>query len=87
MDNNLTRFQVYLDTRDVSRLTEIAGYLKVTRSQIIREATKAVATRYAEIIGSLTKDSKKANPLLDLIGTEKSKTGIVGLNPDEIYKT
>jgi hypothetical protein len=82
---NLKRVQVYLDKDDVRRVSEMADLLRIKRSQIIRDATKAVAERYSLVIQVLGKKKTKRNPLLDLVGIEKSKTGTVGLNVDEIY--
>ena len=85
MNTNLTRVQVYLDPVDLLLLDELAGKLSVTRSQVIRDATKAVANRYAKAASVVDKTPAKKNVLLELVGFEKSKTGKVGLNIDEIY--
>ncbi len=85
MNTNLTRVQVYLDRIDLLLLDELAGKLRVTRSQVIRDATKAVANRYAKAATVVGKTSAPKNALLELIGVEKSKTGTVGLDIDEIY--
>lgn len=85
MNGQLTRVQVYLDPQDLSLLDQLAKQIKVTRSQIIRDATKAVATRYEQVASLLTTPTQVSNPLKDLIGIELSKTGKVGLNVDEIY--
>lgn len=86
MNNQLTRVQVYLDPHDVTLIDRVAKRLKIKRSQIIRDATKAVALRYGRTYELLeSKPLKIKNPLFDLIGFEKSKTGTVGLNVDDIY--
>lgn len=90
MEDQLSRVQVYLNPKDVSAIDEIAKGLRIKRSQIIRDATKAVALRYLrawKAVMAGKKGLKKRNPLLDLIGIERSKTGTAGLNVDEIYKT
>ena len=85
MNTQLSRVQVYLNPADVSLLDELAEQIQITRSQIIRDATHAVATRYLDIARLLTAPSARQNPLIELVGFEKSKTGRVGLNVDEIY--
>ena len=81
----LTRVQVYLDPEDILLLDRLSSQVKVTRSHIIREATKAVATRYAQVSSLLYPQSASFNPLKDLVGAEVSKTGRVGLHIDDIY--
>lgn len=85
MNGKLNRVQVYLDREDVSILDEVAKKLKVTRSQLVREATRAVAERYLKALRLLEQEKPKKNPLVQLIGLEKSKTGKVGLDVDELY--
>ena len=85
MNINLARVQVYLDPEDVSALDQLAKEIKITRSQIIRDATKAVANRYLETKRLLSSKPPKGNPLRDLIGIETSRTGKVGLSIDDIY--
>ena len=86
MNTNLSRVQIYLKPDDVVSLDDIATRLKITRSQIIRDAVSAVAKKYLGLVGLLDTNSSKRNPLLDLVGIEKSKTGTIGLNVDEIYQ-
>ena len=81
----LTRVQVYLDPEDVLLLDQLATQIQVTRSQIIRDATKAVATRYERVSQLLDTKTAKANALRNLVGVGVSKTGKVGMNVDEIY--
>lgn len=85
---NLQRVQVYLGVDDVSAVTDLANDLRITRSQIIRDATMAVANRYSNLF-SLMKSQRKnrRNPLLDLVGIGEGGTGEVGLNVDDIYNT
>ena len=85
-NTQLTRVQVYLDPEDMSLLDQLAAQIQVTRSQIIRDATKAVAIRYEQVSQLLETKTTKTNALRDLIGIEVSKTGKVGLNIDEIYQ-
>lgn len=85
MNGQLTRVQIYLDKEDVSLIDRVAKKVKVTRSQIIREATKAVARRYARTLEILEKEKSKTSSLMELVGIETSKTGRVGLDIDEIY--
>lgn len=87
MIKGLARYQIYLDPDDVSVVGKIARRIKVSRSQIIREATKAVALRYAQAARFISEtEDNRTNPLKDLIGLEKSRTGTVGLQIDEIYR-
>lgn len=87
MNKGLARYQIYLDPDDVSEVGKIARRIKVSRSQIIREATKAVALRYAQTAKFIsTTEENGISPLKDLIGLEKSRTGTVGLQIDEIYR-
>lgn len=86
MNGQLTRVQVYLESNNVSLIDQIAKEIRINRSQIIRDATASVANRYAETI-QFIKSAKKTKPelWLRLAGIEESKTGVVGLNADEIY--
>ena len=81
----LTRVQVYLDPTDVSLLDQLAAQIQVKRSQIIRDATKAVAIRYERVSGLLGARTTKTSALRDLVGVGVSKTGKVGMNVDQIY--
>lgn len=85
MNGQLLRVQVYLDPMDMHLIDKMATKIKITRSQIIRDATRAVANRYVRIVEFLEAKPPKRNPLLGLIGIGKSKTGTLGLNVDEIY--
>lgn len=86
MNKRLARYQIYLDSDDVLAIGKIARRIKVSRSQIIREATKAVALRYAQAAKFISDtENGGTNPLEDLIGLERSRTGTVGLKVDEIY--
>lgn len=88
MNQQLVRYQVYLNPQDVSVLTRLAHVSKVSRSQIIRDATKAVADRYLKMSRYYRPEPPlDQNPLLRLIGIEKSRTGTVGLHVDDIYRT
>ncbi len=86
MNTHLTRIQVYLDQSDVLTLDELAQRIRVTRSQVIRDATKAIAMRYASLAALVGKKHVTTNPLVELIGSEQSKTGTVGLHIDDIYR-
>lgn len=84
--NHLQRVQVYLEPNSVSLIDQIAKEIRINRSQVIRDATASVANRYIKTVQFL-KSSKKTKPelWLKLAGIEESKTGVVGLNVDEIY--
>ena len=84
--NQLTRVQVYLDPNNLSIIDKVASGIKINRSQIIRDAVEAATDKYSETL-KLLKKKKKPNLALwlSMAGIEKSKTGRVGLNVDEIY--
>lgn len=83
--NQLTRVQVYLNPDNLSLVDELSRELNVSRSQIMRDALDAVATRYVKAKELIKPKKSRKNALLAMIGIEKSKTGTVGLNVDEIY--
>ncbi len=85
MNTNLTRVQVYLDPENLALIDQMAKAVKVRRSQIIRDALDAVAIRYTKVTRLVKPKKRTANALLELSGIEKSKTGTIGLNVDEIY--
>lgn len=85
MNMNLLRTQVYLDGEDISLLDELARQIRMTRSQIIRDATRAVAYQYAKLVQLTLGKSQRTNPLKELVGLEESKTGRVGLSVDDQY--
>lgn len=85
MNYQLIRTQVYLNSYDVTALDAMAKKIRISRSQIIRDATTVVAKRYAELFVLLSKRTTKHNPILDLEGIGQSPTGTVGLTVDEIY--
>lgn len=85
MNTNLLRTQVYLESEDISLLDELARQIRVTRSQIIRDATRAVAYQYAKLAQLTLGRSQRTNPLKELIGLEESRTGRVGLSVDDQY--
>lgn len=85
MNYNMARVQVYLNPQDVGVLDVLAEQINIKRSQILRDVTNAVATRYEQVALFLAAKKPAKNPLLELIGMEKSKTGKVGLNVDEVY--
>lgn len=86
MNTNLLRTQVYLEGEDLSLLDELARQIHVTRSQIIREATRAVAQHYAKLVQLTLGKRTRTNPIKELIGIEESKTGQVGLSVDDLYR-
>ena len=73
--------------QQVEFLDLLSGKIGVTRSQILRDLAEAVAVQYYNVAEFVSAKPAKAskNPLYDLIGAEKSKTGTIGLNVDEIY--
>lgn len=85
MNHQLTRVQIYLEKEDLSLLDQVASKIKVTRSQIIREASKAVAEKFIRTLEVLEEGKSKTSPLMELIGIETSRTGRLGLDVDEIY--
>ena len=84
--NNLVRVQLYLNPENLSLVDEVAKDLKVSRSQIIRDAVTAAVDKYSETVRLIKMKTKPNLKLwMDMVGIEKSKTGTVGLNVDEIY--
>lgn len=82
----MARVQVYLNPPDVAHMDELAETIRIKRSQIIRDAVLGVNLRYHQLVAYLNPKLKsKKSPLLDLCGIEKSKTGHVSENVDEIY--
>lgn len=85
MNYTMARVQVYLNPQDVSLLDELARLINIKRSQILRDVTGAVAARYEQVAAFLLAKKPKSNPLMELAGIEKSKTGHASINVDEIY--
>lgn len=85
MNYTMARVQVYLNPQDVGILDVLAQHINIKRSQILRDITNSVATRYEQVAQMLVAKKTKTNPLMELAGIEKSKTGKVGINVDEIY--
>ena len=85
MKQQLSRVQVYLDPTDVAVVDRISRAVKVKRSQVIRDAVKAVAKRYADMAVMVETKKRATNSLMELAGIGESKTGTVGLNIDEMY--
>lgn len=86
MTNQLTRIQVYVEPDNLAVVDEIAKDIKVKRSQIIRDALEAVAINYTKTKHLIKPTTSKKNALIEMGGAGVSKTGIVGLNVDEIYQ-
>lgn len=86
MNTNLTRVQVYLDPHDIVEMDRLAKKKNVSRSQIIRDAVSIVTRQYTSYIKRNKSTKREKNPLLEMAGFEKSKTGTLGLNVDEIYE-
>lgn len=80
----MTRVQVYLHPSDVAYMDDLATTIRIKRSQIIRDAVSAVNLRFQDIL-ILLKHKPEKNPMMKYCGIIKSKTGVVGLNVDEIY--
>lgn len=80
--NQLVRYQVYLEPQLVAVADDIARRRRSSRAKVLREALAGYIKKERRI--SLGKNRGR-NPLLDLVGIEKSKTGTIGLNVDEIY--
>lgn len=85
MNYTMARVQVYLNPQDVGVLDVLAKHINIKRSQILRDITNTVSTRYEQVAQLLAARKPKTNPLMELAGIEKSKTGTVSLNVDEIY--
>ncbi|TSC88153.1 MAG: hypothetical protein G01um101416_176 [Microgenomates group bacterium Gr01-1014_16] len=82
---NLSRVQIYMEPDRLMMLDLISNRIKINRSQIIRDLTKPIALAYGKVVDFMTSTPKGKNPLLKLSGIEKSKTGHISENVDEIY--
>ena len=85
MNSQLVRVQVYVNPDNLSKVDELVKEIKITRSQIIRDALDAVVIRYIKTKHLLKPIKNKKNALIAMSGVGISKTGKVGLNIDEIY--
>ena len=85
MSNQLVRVQAYLEPNNLSIIDEMAKDINISRSQIIRDALDAVATRYAKTKEFIKPRRPEKNALIEMGGIGISKTGTVGINVDEIY--
>jgi len=59
--------------------------INLKHSQPIRKVVNAVELRYIRVAKFLAVNNTLKNPIMELAGIEKSKTGKVGLNVDDIY--
>jgi len=82
----LSRVQVYLDSSQVDLVDRLAAAIKISRSQIVRDAVEAVANRYVSVAEHM-KENKENNRQLwsSLAGTVMSTSGDLGQRVDEIY--
>ena len=85
MDSQLVRVQVYVNPDHLSKVDEMAEEIKITRSQMIRDALEAMVIRYTKIKHLVKPVEYKKNALIAMSGIGVSKTGKVGLNIDEVY--
>lgn len=85
--NQLARVQAYLDPDNLTIVDKIAKNNKIAKSQIIRDSLYVIVDRYTKTSNRPLTGEKASNknPLEELVGCGKSKTGTVGLNVDEIY--
>jgi hypothetical protein len=82
----MRRYQIYLDPQSVSVIDDVADALNISRSQVVRDAVEAVASRYREVIAVLWARTTKKNPLLELCGIDKGDVeGSLAENHDQIY--
>ena len=59
--------------------------INLQHSQLIRKLINATVLRYIRVAKFLAVNNNSKNPIMELAGMEKSKTGKVGLNVDDIY--
>lgn len=59
--------------------------IDLKHSQPIRKVVNATELRYVRVAKFLEVNNNSKNPIMKLAGMEKSKTGKVGLNVDDIY--
>lgn len=81
----MTRYQIYLNPGDIKIIDEVSTQLAVSRSHIIRDLVSRASREFAKILKAAKKIPLKDHPLIKLIGAEKSRTGDVASNIDEIY--
>ena len=83
------RYQVYLNPSSVETLDEVADLIDITRSQLIREAIDAAATRIGSLLAGIKPPrSERYSWLNNLIGSVSVKgKKMVNLSEkvDEIY--
>jgi hypothetical protein len=85
MNNQLVRTQSYLDPKKLEIIDDLAKTIKISRSQILRDALDAIAIRYTKTKDVVKPETTRENALIEMGGIGVSKTGKVGLNIDEIY--
>ena len=85
MNNQLVRTQAYLDPKKLEIIDDLAKTIKISRSQILRDALDAIAIRYTKTKDIIKPEIINKNALIEMGGIGVSKTGKVGLNIDEIY--
>ncbi len=81
----MQRYQIYLDPHDVDKTDEIARFLDMSRSQIIRDVVGRVVREYYKLIQASAPTTTKNHPLLKMIGMGRTSAKNVSLNVDEIY--
>ena len=82
----MNRYQIYLNPKSVIAVEEIADQFETSRSEIIREAVDSLVAQYYKMATVLQRETAKDNPLLKLAGVEKSRSGHVAEEIDEIYR-
>lgn len=81
----MQRYQIYLKPHSVNILADLARYLNMSRSQIIRDVIDRVAREYEKLIKAEEKIAMKNNPLLKMAGFAKSGKPGISRNADQIY--
>lgn len=81
----MNRYQIYIQPDTVETIDQVASYLDISRSQIIRDALERITLEYRKIIFAVLNRQKKSNPLLKMAGFAKSKTKNISYHVETIY--
>lgn len=85
----MRRYQIYLNPHSVNIIDELAEMSKLTRSQLLREAVDAVASRFSNLLAVFKPPKARNYSWLDkMTGSIKIKGGEtvnISENVDELY--
>lgn len=81
----MNRYQIYLDSKDVRILDELAKLTNFSRSQIIRDVIDKMAKEYGRLLEAVEKRKMKNSPLLKMAGFAKGGSPGISRNANQIY--